>query len=120
MNPFFFQILLSEYMILNYILKQAKNPVSINGKTWKSLYIAKVYSVIIVFFIGAAVSQLLTDIGKYSIGRLRPHYLDVCKPDYSQINCSSGYIENAVCTGTDLALIKEARLVHIFIVIGYN
>ena len=25
---------------------------------------------------------------KYTTGRLRPHFLDVCKPDWSSIDCS--------------------------------
>uniref|UniRef100_A0A8C3AZV5 Phospholipid phosphatase 1 n=1 Tax=Cyclopterus lumpus TaxID=8103 RepID=A0A8C3AZV5_CYCLU len=58
----------------------------------------------------AAMSQSLTDIAKYSIGRLRPHFLDVCRPDWKLINCSSGaYIENFTCTG-DLQMANEGRL----------
>ena len=58
---------------------------------------------------GAAVVQLITDIAKYSVGRLRPHFLDVCKPDYSKFNCTDGYITADVCTG-DAYLIKHARV----------
>ncbi len=25
--------------------------------------------------------------GKYSVGRLRPHFLEVCNPDFSQFQC---------------------------------
>lgn len=35
------------------------------------------YKYIGLFGFGAACSQLATDIGKYSIGRLRPHFFDV-------------------------------------------
>lgn len=38
------------------------------------------YNNILWFLFGAACSQLTTDIGKYTIGRLRPHFLDVCDP----------------------------------------
>lgn len=58
---------------------------------------------------GAAVTVILTDVGKYSLGALRPHFLAVCKPDLSRVNCSDGYIIKEVCTG-EPALIKEARL----------
>lgn len=59
---------------------------------------------------GAAASQSLTDITKYSIGRLRPHFLAVCKPVWDRINCKTGgYIENFTCTG-DYFLVDEARL----------
>ncbi|XP_029817435.1 phospholipid phosphatase 1 [Manacus vitellinus] len=72
-------------------------------------YIATIYKAIGTFIFGAAASQSLTDIAKYSIGRLRPHFLAVCKPDWTRINCSLGYIENFTCHG-DKATINEGRL----------
>ncbi|KAK2117864.1 Phospholipid phosphatase 1 [Saguinus oedipus] len=72
-------------------------------------YIATIYKAIGTFLFGAAASQSLTDIAKYSIGRLRPHFLDVCDPDWSKINCSDGYIENYICRG-NAEKVKEGRL----------
>ncbi|XP_049624086.1 phospholipid phosphatase 1 isoform X1 [Suncus etruscus] len=72
-------------------------------------YVATIYKATGTFLFGAAASQSLTDIAKYSIGRLRPHFLDICNPDWSHINCSEGYIENYVCRG-DSQKIKEGRL----------
>ncbi|XP_008324482.1 phospholipid phosphatase 1 isoform X2 [Cynoglossus semilaevis] len=73
-------------------------------------YIACVYKAVGTFLFGAAMSQSLTDIAKYSIGRLRPHFLDVCKPDWTKINCSIGdYIENFTCQG-DPTMVNEGRL----------
>lgn len=63
-----------------------------------------------VFLFGCAVSQSFTDIAKVSVGRMRPHFLDVCKPDYSTIDCSLGYITNYTCTGED-SDVQEARCV---------
>nr|XP_032822066.1 phospholipid phosphatase 3-like isoform X3 [Petromyzon marinus] len=60
------------------------------------------------FLFGCAVNQSLTDVAKFSVGRLRPHFLDVCKPDRALYNCSEGYITRVVCTG-DPAVIAEAR-----------
>ncbi|KAB0369631.1 hypothetical protein FD755_018624 [Muntiacus reevesi] len=71
-------------------------------------YIATIYKAIGTFLFGAAASQSLTDIAKYSIGRLRPHFLDVCDPDWSKINCSDGYIENYICRG-NAQKVKEGR-----------
>ena len=55
------------------------------------------------FCFGAAGSQCLVDIAKYSIGRLRPHFLDVCRPDYSLIDCGSAikprYVTEFECLG---------------------
>ncbi|XP_033019646.1 phospholipid phosphatase 1 isoform X1 [Lacerta agilis] len=72
-------------------------------------YIAALYKALGTFIFGAAISQSLTDIAKYSIGRLRPHFLDICVPDWPRINCSAGYIENFKCLGNK-AKINEARL----------
>ncbi|XP_068190681.1 phospholipid phosphatase 1-like isoform X2 [Antennarius striatus] len=73
-------------------------------------YASCVYKAVGVFLFGAALSQSLTDIAKYSIGRLRPHFLDVCQPDWTQFNCSLGdYIENYTCTGEPWR-VKEGRL----------
>ncbi|KAE8746661.1 hypothetical protein FOCC_FOCC006649 [Frankliniella occidentalis] len=71
------------------------------------------YKVIGVFGFGAASSQLTTDIAKYTIGRLRPHFIDVCKPN---INCSlpenqHKYWEEFECTANiGSRKLKEARL----------
>ncbi|XP_004608491.1 phospholipid phosphatase 1 isoform X1 [Sorex araneus] len=72
-------------------------------------YVATIYKAIGTFLFGAACSQSLTDIAKYSIGRLRPHFLEVCDPDWSKINCSEGYIEDFECRG-DARKVREGRL----------
>ncbi|XP_046900630.1 phospholipid phosphatase 1 isoform X1 [Hypomesus transpacificus] len=78
--------------------------------SFSNSYMACLYKAIGTFLFGAAMSQSLTDIAKYSIGRLRPHFLDVCKPDWKQINCTVGdYIEDFTCTG-DQRLSNEGRL----------
>ena len=61
-----------------------------------------------VFIFGCAVSQSFTDIAKVSVGRMRPHFLDVCRPDFSTINCSLGYITVYTCEGQD-SKVQEAR-----------
>ncbi|XP_011637077.1 putative phosphatidate phosphatase isoform X4 [Pogonomyrmex barbatus] len=72
------------------------------------------YKQIGVFGFGAACTVLTTDIAKYSIGRLRPHFMKLCIPN---INCSlpenqHAYIEDFQCTATGISakLLKEVRL----------
>ncbi|XP_067105986.1 phospholipid phosphatase 1 isoform X2 [Osmerus mordax] len=78
--------------------------------SFSNSYMACLYKAIGTFLFGAAMSQSLTDIAKYSIGRLRPHFLDVCKPDWNLKNCTAGvYIEDFTCTG-DQRLSNEGRL----------
>ncbi|XP_030608423.1 phospholipid phosphatase 3-like isoform X3 [Archocentrus centrarchus] len=71
-------------------------------------YISALYKQVGVFIFGCAISQSFTDIAKVSVGRLRPHFLDVCKPDFSTINCSLGYITDYHCQGPE-SKVQEAR-----------
>jgi len=75
-------------------------------------WLYSVYNNLLWFLFGAACSQLTTDIGKYTIGRLRPHFLDICKPD---VDCNADinktkYIENFKCTGEMSKKFKDSRL----------
>ncbi|XP_017267595.1 phospholipid phosphatase 1 [Kryptolebias marmoratus] len=73
-------------------------------------YLSCLYKAVGSYLFGAAASQSLTDIAKYSIGRLRPHFLAVCKPAWERINCKTGtYIENFTCTEVE-SLVDEARV----------
>ena len=69
--------------------------------------------VVTFLFVGAAATTMLTDVVKYSVGRLRPHFLAVCKPNFVSLNCSFGFKKNFLtdyeCTG-DESEIQEARL----------
>ena len=65
-------------------------------------YFQSLIPVLISFLFGAAMSQLVTDICKYTIGRLRPHFFDVCQPTYNATECSfslSTYVTNYSCPG---------------------
>ncbi|XP_030593192.1 phospholipid phosphatase 1-like isoform X1 [Archocentrus centrarchus] len=82
----------------------------ITNQSMGTKYVSCVYKAVGSYVFGAAASQSLTDIAKYSIGRLRPNFLAVCNPLWDRINCKTGgYIENFTCTG-DKFLVDEARL----------
>ncbi|KAJ8285454.1 hypothetical protein GJAV_G00026950 [Gymnothorax javanicus] len=73
-------------------------------------YVVSVYKAVGSYLFGAAMNQSMTDIAKYSIGRLRPYFLAACQPMWEKIDCKPGiYIENITCTGED-TLVDEARL----------
>lgn len=87
----------------------------IKSKSSFGSYVACVYKAIGTFLFGAAMSQSLTDIAKYSIGRLRPHFLDVCKPNWTAISCTPGaYIEDFKCLG-DARMVNEGRWVLLYV-----
>jgi len=52
-----------------------------------------IYAFLGLFLLGAAVNVLMTDVGKYTVGRLRPHYLSLCNPQgvSSLCNDSRGF-----------------------------
>lgn len=86
-------------------------PVIYVGPIKLNSLLLKLLKITAVFLFGAAVNVLITDVGKYGVGRLRPHFLSVCKPKMGVIaNCTAGqYITEDVCTG-EASLIRQARL----------
>ncbi|CAL7941260.1 unnamed protein product [Xylocopa violacea] len=71
------------------------------------------YEKIGIFGFGAATVILISDIAKYTIGRLRPHFMAICMPN---VNCTLAenhhrYIENYSCAeNVSKRLLKEVRL----------
>ena len=77
-----------------------------NAKTKRQAcrtYLICVFHAISLFALGIGITLLLTEIGKRWAVRLRPHFLAVCLPNYSQINCSTvglnGFLYNSIYTG---------------------
>ncbi|KAK3584941.1 hypothetical protein CHS0354_021824 [Potamilus streckersoni] len=54
-----------------------------------------------IFLFGFAIMQLFTEVLKNAVGRLRPNFFDLCRPDFSRIDCSQGYITNYTCTNDE-------------------
>ncbi|EPY90226.1 lipid phosphate phosphohydrolase 3-like protein [Camelus ferus] len=94
-------IITGEFYRIYYLKEKSRSTV-------QNPYVAALYKQVGCFLFGCAISQSFTDIAKVSIGRLRPHFLSVCNPDFSQINCSEGYIQNYKCRGDD-SKVQEAR-----------
>ena len=51
------------------------------------LWMSKSLDLINCYLMGAVGSQLITNVGKYTVGRLRPHFFNVCNLDL--VDCSS-------------------------------
>lgn len=66
-------------------------------------YVAALYKVVGTFLFGAAVSQSLTDLAKFIIGRPRPNFMAVCAPKVCM-----GYMKGINCTGR-LQDVTESR-----------
>ncbi|XP_067336758.1 phospholipid phosphatase 2 [Channa argus] len=67
-------------------------------------YLSALYKVVGTFLFGGAVSQSLTDLAKFTIGRPRPNFLSVCAP----VTCN-GYLLHINCTGSPRN-VTESRL----------
>lgn len=79
-------------------------------------WIYNVYCMIGMFAFGAACSQLTTDVMKYTIGRLRPHFFTVCLPDVCANSTAISqlvYHEKFTCTNPlyrdEKRIMKELR-----------
>ena len=86
------------------------------------IYLRNVYCRLLIWLFGSFASEFLTDIAKVTAGRLRPHFLDVCKPMVSngsqylpaEAYCNLDgnrytYVTNYYCTGIDSKQ-KDTRL----------
>ncbi|KAI6184745.1 AcidPPc domain-containing protein [Aphelenchoides bicaudatus] len=64
-----------------------------------------------VFFasqLGLCMNFMLYNLVKYSCGRLRPHFFDVCRPN---VDCKPGtYVDSYFCTGPNDRLIRDVHL----------
>ncbi|KAF8360420.1 plpp-1.1 [Pristionchus pacificus] len=64
------------------------------------------------FLVGVCFNQVMVDIAKYTIGRHRPHFMDVCKPNVGYSTCTDPdkYITDFNCTGSDPKKVHESML----------
>ena len=60
---------------------------------------ANLYHHLKLFLLGAAVTGVLTSLGKLTIGRLRPHFLAMCPPDmeFSEATCGPPEVTRGTC-----------------------
>ena len=87
-------------------------------KRVKNAILRNVVIVSLIYMLGMGITMFITDIGKYSVGRLRPHFLDVCKPDWATLNCTNKdgtptyFVGNEFCANNqkDTWRFKNARL----------
>ena len=103
--------------LFNAALFPGQNPDKIKDSRLRQFGIC-VFHGISLFAFGISTVLLLTEIGKRWIGRLRPHFLDVCKPKTSQLNCTTsgatGFIYNSIYTGGDFCTGDADSLVIYF------
>lgn len=110
-------VIIGTELVRAHVKKSDKQPLKVYNVT-VPYWVVEAYKSVGMFGFGAACSQLLTDVGKYTIGRLRPHFFDVCKPMMPDgTTCKDPinqgrYIEEFSCTSTlsSERMLKEMRL----------
>lgn len=99
------------------------------SRFWKG-YFWQLYLFLAPFIFAVLASQLITDIAKYSIGRLRPHFIDLCKPKFQGVTlyrdseCKfpllpETYIIDYVCTNEQVGY-KLLRDIHLSFMSGHS
>ncbi|XP_053976762.1 putative phosphatidate phosphatase isoform X4 [Hylaeus volcanicus] len=102
-------MLIGEYIHASFSNEVPKLLCGYNIPVWFSNSFHKIG----IFGFGAVMTVFLTDTAKYTIGRLRPHFMTLCVPN---VNCSlienrHRYIEDFTCTATTSPkLLKDVRL----------
>ncbi|XP_055538694.1 putative phosphatidate phosphatase [Wyeomyia smithii] len=72
-------VIIGTELVRAHVKKTDAQPLKVRNVT-VPYWVVEAYKSIGMFGFGAACSQLLTDVGKYTIGRLRPHFFAVCIP----------------------------------------
>ncbi|CAF3466850.1 unnamed protein product [Rotaria socialis] len=60
----------------------------VNAKQRRNDFFKTIFHTIFLFVLGIAVCFLITEVGKRTIGRLRPYYLTICDPIWANLNCT--------------------------------
>ncbi len=70
-------------------------------ESYIDVFFNQAFPTILAFLFGAAACQLQTSVCKYTVGRLRPHFLQVCNPLYDapDVGHFPNYITNYTCQG---------------------
>ncbi|XP_071790466.1 phospholipid phosphatase 1-like [Asterias amurensis] len=79
-------------------------------------YLAALFAGYTPFLFAGGMTLSMTNVLKYMVGRLRPHFLSVCQPDFAMIQCkdSNGYyiyVEDFQCSAeANISTLLDARL----------
>ncbi|KAF8354010.1 hypothetical protein PRIPAC_95633 [Pristionchus pacificus] len=99
--------------LLIELLVERSESSSVSYRWWKFSVPTFLVQALVIFgyaHIGLVLQVALTQWAKYGFGRLRPHFMDVCKPTGYVCAEPSQYITNYTCSGTDSHQVYETRL----------
>lgn len=103
-------------ILVMIIVETVKSSDNYNEDYQHGTLIISIFTNVGYFLFGCGCIQTLTDVTKYSIGHLRPHFHAVCQTDWESIkeNCTNThhpiYIQTIPCLNQDHHAVNEARL----------
>ena len=72
----------------------------------KKIWLQNSFDLLNCYLMGAVGSQLIVDLCKYTVGRLRPHFFNVCNPVFDDNLCGPNstspavvYVVDYTCSG---------------------
>lgn len=89
-------------ILLHHFVKSGKKFEMPKRSQWKENFAILALPTFIGYLFGAGATEILTMVGKYNAGRLRPHFFDVCKPGNYSTNDDLEYIEEYDCGGNSI------------------
>lgn len=72
-------------------------------------YLINTWIVIVEYFVGFTNTLNILNLLKTFFGHLRPHFFDVCKPNFAKIDCSQELIAEPHCTSGNAYRIRDSR-----------
>ena len=96
MSDLLIMCIFSKALVIMYITKA-----SASGSIYCSLTGA--------FLFGMLMTMIFTDVTKIMVGRLRPTFLDICKPNTTLCGSATDMVSGTVCTEKDEDKIRDAR-----------
>ncbi|TGZ71261.1 hypothetical protein CRM22_002750 [Opisthorchis felineus] len=85
-------------VIVLEVLLAVYNRYTLHHRVWKMMAFL-MYNFVITFLMAAGVCLMLTNLIKYTLGRPRPHFWDVCQPDVCPTR--TGVAASYTCRGTN-------------------
>jgi len=110
-------LIMVSYVLPGIIFCLAETSLLKHSDTFTQVRLSReLYNAMGVFLFGSMVNQLLTDTTKFTIGRLRPHFIEVCNPNihFGEETCgtpdSPVYIKTYVCRGQENTTASKAEI----------
>uniref|UniRef100_A0A0N4ZC85 AcidPPc domain-containing protein n=1 Tax=Parastrongyloides trichosuri TaxID=131310 RepID=A0A0N4ZC85_PARTI len=102
-------IMITEYYKMDGIKKEfidkGKKP-----RFQRKVFLFVILKIFVLNQIGQCIVFCILRVSKYSVGKLRPNFMDICKPNLMNIPCINGFYKSYQCNSTSTDDLIDARL----------